>query len=189
MDALSPAQPETLGQEIRLQERFAGPKRSRRRPNGHNTAENGAAFFTNASGVICWPPWACQVSGLWQYWQRSAQPCKNTTVRIPGPSTVPMDSIECKNPVICLLLGLKASFSSQKATKKGRTSRQLMPRRSAIKQDHTSCGKPHGSVSHMIWLYGYHCFFVLSSTRMQIFSKKEHHMAFFFPNDLLEIIL
>lgn len=36
---------------------------------------------------------------------------------------------------------------------------------------------------------GYHCFFVLSSTRMQIFSKKEHHMAFFFPIDLLGIIL
>ena len=37
----------------------------------------------------------CQVSGLWQYWQRSRQPVRKPTKRRPGPSTVLPTSYEC----------------------------------------------------------------------------------------------
>ena len=39
-----------------------------------------------------------QVSGLWQYRHRMGQPWKNTTRRIPGPSTVPKLSMEWIKP-------------------------------------------------------------------------------------------
>ena len=35
-----------------------------------------------------------QVSGLWQYWQRMAQPCIKIIYRTPGPSTRPKVSTE-----------------------------------------------------------------------------------------------
>ena len=38
--------------------------------------------------VTGWPLRLCQVSGLWQYWQRSRQPVRKATKRRPGPSTV-----------------------------------------------------------------------------------------------------
>ena len=34
------------------------------------------------------PSLRCQVSGLWQYWQRRKQPDMNSINRTPGPSTV-----------------------------------------------------------------------------------------------------
>ena len=34
------------------------------------------------------PSLRCQVSGLWQYWQRSRQPDMKSVMRTPGPSTV-----------------------------------------------------------------------------------------------------
>ena len=35
-----------------------------------------------------------EVPGLWRYWQRRLQPARNTMKRMPGPSTLPQDSIE-----------------------------------------------------------------------------------------------
>ena len=46
------------------------------------------------------PPSGDQVSGLWQYAQRMGQPCRKTTKRTPGPSTVPKLSVECTLPFI-----------------------------------------------------------------------------------------
>ena len=45
--------------------------------------------------VTGWPLRLCQVSGLWQYWQRSRQPLRKATKRRPGPSTVLPTSYEC----------------------------------------------------------------------------------------------
>ena len=45
--------------------------------------------------VTGWPLYLCQVSGLWQYWQRSRQPVRKATKRMPGPSTVLPTSYEC----------------------------------------------------------------------------------------------
>ena len=45
--------------------------------------------------VTGWPLCLCQVSGLWQYWQRSRQPVRKPTKRRPGPSTVLPTSYEC----------------------------------------------------------------------------------------------
>ena len=47
-----------------------------------------------ASGDISCPPAGFQVSGLWQNLHRSGQPCRNTTMRSPGPSSAPMVSME-----------------------------------------------------------------------------------------------
>jgi hypothetical protein len=44
--------------------------------------------------VTGWPLRLCQVSGLWQYWQRSRQPVRKATKRRPGPSTVLPTSYE-----------------------------------------------------------------------------------------------
>src|SRR5579859_1269678 len=49
-----------------------------------------AASATSAADSIGVPSRIPQVSGLWQYWQRSGQPWVNTTNRVPGPST-PVD--------------------------------------------------------------------------------------------------
>ena len=40
------------------------------------------------------------VSGLWQNLQRMGQPCRKVTKRMPGPSTVPIDSREWMRPII-----------------------------------------------------------------------------------------
>ena len=42
-----------------------------------------------------WPFRLCQVSGLWQNWQRRRQPVRKPTKRKPGPSTVLPTSYEC----------------------------------------------------------------------------------------------
>ena len=50
---------------------------------------------SRATTVTGWPLCLCQVSGLWQYWQRSRQPVRKATKRMPGPSTVLPTSYEC----------------------------------------------------------------------------------------------
>ena len=47
-----------------------------------------------ACGVLAVSFVHAQVSGLWQYWQRMAQPCKKMIYRTPGPSTRPKVSTE-----------------------------------------------------------------------------------------------
>ncbi len=43
-----------------------------------------------ASSKVMWrPSFTCQVSGLWQYWQRKWHPVRKPTNRMPGPSSVP----------------------------------------------------------------------------------------------------
>ena len=44
--------------------------------------------FMARETVTGWPLCLCQVSGLWQYWQRNRQPVRKATNRNPGPSTV-----------------------------------------------------------------------------------------------------
>ena len=51
-----------------------------------------------------WPLCLCQVSGLWQNLQRSGQPVRNATKRMPGPSTVVPTSYECTKPTTSSLL-------------------------------------------------------------------------------------
>ena len=58
-----------------------------------------AASRTIASAEVRRPSRVYRVSGLWQYRQRSGQPARNATKRVPGPST-PVDvSQECSMPV------------------------------------------------------------------------------------------
>ena len=54
---------------------------------------------SSSSTVRCWPLRRYQVSGLWQYRQRSGQPARNATNRVPGPSTPVDRSQEWTAPV------------------------------------------------------------------------------------------
>ena len=58
------------------------------------------AWSSTAAALIRRPFRPDQVSGLWQYTQRSGQPAVNTTNRVPGPSTPVDRSQECTEPVI-----------------------------------------------------------------------------------------
>jgi hypothetical protein len=59
-----------------------------------------AARASTSAAVIRCPARPAQVSGLWQYAQRSGQPAVNTTNRVPGPSTPVDRSQECTEPVL-----------------------------------------------------------------------------------------
>ena len=50
---------------------------------------------TTRSSVTRTPCFSFQVSGLWQYWQRSGQPERKSVTRIPGPSRREPVSYEC----------------------------------------------------------------------------------------------
>ena len=54
---------------------------------------------TMASRYTGLPSRIFQVSGFWQYWQRSGQPLRNTVMRVPGPSTDVLMSQECTKPM------------------------------------------------------------------------------------------
>ena len=57
------------------------------------------ARASTSAALIRRPVRPNQVSGLWQYTQRSGQPAVNTTNRVPGPSTPVEMSQECTEPV------------------------------------------------------------------------------------------
>ena len=50
--------------------------------------------------VVGMPSRIFQVSGFWQYWQRSAQPDRKTVSRVPGPSTAVTSSQEWTLPTL-----------------------------------------------------------------------------------------
>lgn len=54
-----------------------------------------------SSTVADLPSRMCQVSGFWQYRQRSGQPLVNSTNRVPGPSTPVETSQEWIRPLRC----------------------------------------------------------------------------------------
>lgn len=51
------------------------------------------------------------VSGLWQYRHFNLQPCKKITNRIPGPSWVPKDSIECTLKIFFVVVAVVVLIS------------------------------------------------------------------------------